>query len=150
MEGENVVYFVKAGEYIKIGLSKNFDRRITNIQSSLPCKAEIISAFYYNKIIDMELAEHYWHTLFAQYHQIGEWFWYKPIVNFLYSSPEEQLKYIERRRKEVEVFEEDEFLGFDSDSLFGDGEQTTFFEEYATEEQISRIKREVYHYDTFE
>ena len=95
------VYFVKAGDYVKIGMTEKDspDKRLNSLETDC-CNPPTLLGFisiegdlagYKARSVESDL-----HELFADYHYHGEWFWFKPIVEFWYSDPQKQEAYIER------------------------------------------------------
>lgn len=63
------LYFIRCGEYVKIGSSDNVDRRLKDLQGSNPYTVKLIY-FGENEGCD----EEYWHSYFKDKHHHGEWF----------------------------------------------------------------------------
>jgi hypothetical protein len=61
------VYFISDGEFVKIGKSKNPDKRLREMQTGNPHKLELI--------LVMEIGEEWqYHDLFRSYNFTREWF----------------------------------------------------------------------------
>ena len=63
------LYFIRCGEYVKIGSSDNVIRRLKDLQGSNPYTVKLIY-FGENEGCD----EEYWHMYFKDKHHRGEWF----------------------------------------------------------------------------
>lgn len=79
------VYFVRVGDYIKIGCSHRWRRRITNIRTASPFEVEVLHVELNNVGHEKVL-----HRRFKALHHRGEWFHAK----------EPLLSYIEERSKQ--------------------------------------------------
>ena len=68
------VYFICDGEYVKIGVAKNIESRVKQLQTGnakklfvkckIPCKTSVAAYFLENEL----------HHLFSEYQLQGEWF----------------------------------------------------------------------------
>ena len=70
-ETSGYVYLLKGGEYYKIGLSKNADRRIEEISPKLPFETELICTITTEDMYELEA---FLHEMFADKRANGEWF----------------------------------------------------------------------------
>jgi len=61
------VYFIRVGEYVKIGTSKNIERRRRDIETNNPYKVTLLW-------VDKELYEEEWHIIFKHRLHRGEWY----------------------------------------------------------------------------
>jgi len=80
--GKNImayVYFIRAGIYTKIGVAKNIQRRIEQLQTGNPLELRLTcsiqmpnmkSAFYFERLLHDELMDQ---------HKHGEWFFIKEV-----------------------------------------------------------------------
>lgn len=68
------VYFVKAGEYLKIGIAKDICLRITSLQTGNPQKIKLCGAMSNLTKDDALLIERKLHKFFKGYRLYGEWF----------------------------------------------------------------------------
>lgn len=64
------LYFLVAGENVKIGVSTDVDIRIENLKTSMPCEFE---AYYIERKGFLEKTMHH---AFSDFHKKGEWFQY--------------------------------------------------------------------------
>ncbi len=63
------LYFIRCGEYIKIGCTENVEQRFKHLQNSNPNKIELIKV-----LIDKGYLESAYHALYKEYRIHGEWF----------------------------------------------------------------------------
>ena len=63
------IYFFRYGKYIKIGHSKNPEKRLSNIQTSNPKKVKLLWEFFGNIRFEYKIQR-----IFQKYHVRGEWF----------------------------------------------------------------------------
>lgn len=70
-KNQGYVYLLKAGDYYKIGRSKNFERRVKEIKLQLPFPVEQI---HVARVNDMVESEKKWHKRFKAKRANGEWF----------------------------------------------------------------------------
>ena len=63
------LYFIKCGEYVKIGVSENVERRFRDLESSNPSPLEII----YHGPGEAD-DEEFWHNVYKHRHHRGEWY----------------------------------------------------------------------------
>ena len=61
------VYFIRCGDYVKIGTSKNIQRRLKDLETGNPYPLELI-------YVEDSLMEEEWHVLFKHRHHRGEWY----------------------------------------------------------------------------
>lgn len=69
------VYFVRAGDYVKIGLAKDPEKRLVDLQVS---NAEYLDLVHI--IPGGRELESYYHEAFKHHHVRGEWFEYEPVM----------------------------------------------------------------------
>lgn len=69
----NLIYFIQAGQFIKIGLTSNaaLAKRLSSIQVGCPYEASIIFTQETSRPIE---DEKHLHNLFREFHYRGEWF----------------------------------------------------------------------------
>lgn len=65
------VYLLKTGEFYKIGMTKNVQKRITTLQTATPHKIELLAYKESDNACDDEKTAH---KLFKDYRVSGEWF----------------------------------------------------------------------------
>lgn len=85
------VYFIQVGDDgpIKIGLAKNIDRRLAELQSASPYELFVIGFVRTRTPLD---TEQYFHCLFREHRIRGEWFEpAREILNFIAQSVDEVL-----------------------------------------------------------
>lgn len=63
-------YFIRCGDYLKVGSSKNPERRLKDMLTSNPYDLELLRVDYIN-------GEKYWHDKLKSCHHRGEWYVYK-------------------------------------------------------------------------
>lgn len=91
----SAVYFMKCGDYIKIGYSKDDVKgRRSSMQTGSPHRIRLIATVPCVSDGHARTVEGRFHTLFRDYQQSGEWFWYRPIERYLHIRPEDRLLYI--------------------------------------------------------
>ena len=64
-----MIYFVRSGQYIKIGISEAPRRRIASMQTGNPEEIEVLAIIEGGAALEAEL-----HRRFAAFHRRGEWF----------------------------------------------------------------------------
>ena len=147
-EGKFQVYFLKQSDYIKIGVTQSIGKRMRHYETHSPHTVEQIATFTYDNKFRMQEAERWFHSLFWRYHHRGEWFWYKPIINWLYSTEEEKIWFVFKRIMENDKLDiyDDSFCiiwphcGY---KFWGDVDQGLFInDDYATDEQRKRFLQE--------
>jgi hypothetical protein len=67
---KSIVYFIKTGNFIKIGKTNNLFCRIRSIRVDNPYKIELLGYIENNEHTEKEL-----HWKFREYHKKGEWFY---------------------------------------------------------------------------
>ena len=63
------VYFVRSGDFIKIGFASNLDTRKRELQCGNPTEIELLATLPGPRSLEKRL-----HSLFAQHREGGEWF----------------------------------------------------------------------------
>ena len=63
------VYFIRCGEYVKIGYSINPLQRLTDLQTGMPYRLEILASEW-----GTPADEKFYHTKFKHLRHVGEWF----------------------------------------------------------------------------
>tara|TARA_R110000803_G_C11802403_1_gene299605 strand:+ start:99 stop:548 length:450 start_codon:yes stop_codon:yes gene_type:complete len=61
------VYFIRGGDYVKIGASVNPKERLKQLQVGNPMELELVN-------VDKKENEEWWHKVFAHRHHRGEWY----------------------------------------------------------------------------
>lgn len=74
------VYFISNGEFVKIGVSENVERRMYSLQSASPRKLEILATVPVKNTNCAYELEKELHSIYAKYHIYGEWY---EILSFL-------------------------------------------------------------------
>jgi len=69
-----VVYFIRAGEYVKIGIAKDIKSRIAALQTGQPVKIEFCGAIRNITIEQARRYERKLHEFFKNLRAEGEWF----------------------------------------------------------------------------
>lgn len=64
-----MLYFIRSGQYVKIGISEAPHRRIASIQTSNPDELEVLAVVEGGAALEAEM-----HRRFAALHYRGEWF----------------------------------------------------------------------------
>lgn len=156
VEKENVVYFIKQSDYIKIGVSSNIRNRMNHYKTHSPYGFEEIAHFAYSSKSEMQNAEKWFHSLFWHYHHRGEWFWYKPIINWLYSTDEERMWLIFKRvtlNEKLDIYDDSfRYFWLNCGYEFWRGDETIseslhIIPTYCTDEQLERFEREDKEYE---
>jgi hypothetical protein len=81
--GSMVIYFVRVGEFVKIGQTRNLALRVRSLQSSNPHPVEVLAVVY--GTLDTELCLH---DVFSEHHARGEWYHEKgTLAEFLKGAP---------------------------------------------------------------
>jgi len=65
----SVVYFIKAGNVVKIGIAANADKRLRELQTANPHRLELLGTITGGRSKEMELHERFHHLRLS-----GEWF----------------------------------------------------------------------------
>ena len=74
-----MVYFIKQNDYLKIGYTNNFNKRLNQLQVSSPVKLEVLGI-----IKGTKEDESNYHKMFSKFHSNGEWFSYnEELINFI-------------------------------------------------------------------
>ena len=68
-KGQDDLYFIRQGDYVKIGVTGDIDRRLKDLQSSNPNPLELLY-----RGIGEGSDEQMWHDVFEHRHHRGEWF----------------------------------------------------------------------------
>ena len=71
----SVVYFIRDGEFVKIGYSDNPKRRMSDLQMANPRKLEFLGSFPGGEADEQRL-----HMVFEQFHIRNEWFFYSDAI----------------------------------------------------------------------
>jgi hypothetical protein len=79
-KGPASVYFIRAGELIKIGRAKNTERRIKTLQCAAPEKLELIYEARYETAAEAIQQEQSFHKAFKDARVRGEWFMETPAI----------------------------------------------------------------------
>ena len=75
-----MIYFIRSGDWVKIGRSNNPEKRLQELQTSNPIKLHIM--------FRMDAPNHYEaliHEHLREYRGVREWFEFKPVKAFLQS-----------------------------------------------------------------
>lgn len=72
---KNRIYFIRSGDFIKIGFSKNTDYRMRHLQIANPHPLELVIEIEGDKMI-----ENYLHLILKREHHRGEWFHFNETV----------------------------------------------------------------------
>lgn len=64
-----LVYFLRAGDFVKIGYTNNLDRRMTDLRTGMPLPIELIGVRIASRLVEGEL-----HRRFEHLRTFGEWF----------------------------------------------------------------------------
>lgn len=97
---DTFVYFMHAGQFVKIGLSNDVKRRRQQIQGSNPEKVKLLLAMRGNTYY-----EEAWHAVFHEYHVRGEWFEFGPRIK---RAIDKGLDYIKHMHARGEYLDYDE------------------------------------------
>ncbi len=76
--GDTFVYFARAGDSIKIGISNNVAQRLRDIQTTCPEKVHLIGVIVGNRKLEGIL-----HRRFKEHHIRGEWFRLEILADLL-------------------------------------------------------------------
>ncbi len=101
------IYFVKSGDYVKIGNSSNIKERLTDLQTGNPEPLELLYSYPINnkrhKPTNIEDAHHY---KFRKHHHCNEWFHLsneiKNYIEKIKVNPRCRIKYTGRTFKKRE------------------------------------------------
>lgn len=69
-------YFIKCGDYVKVGSSRNPARRLKDLQSDNPYPLSLMW-------VDIVNDENYWHTKLQSCHHHGEWYHYHKVCEIV-------------------------------------------------------------------
>ena len=75
-----MVYFVKSGDFMKIGYTKNVSKRIAQLSTGSPQKLELMGIVFGGVDTEKE-----YHTIFSSLHHKKEWFRYDGILKAFFS-----------------------------------------------------------------
>jgi len=76
-QAENLpCYFIRCGDYVKIGSSEDPVRRLKDMLSSNPYELVLLH-------IDYEKGEKYWHDKFKWCHYRGEWYYFSGVCEIV-------------------------------------------------------------------
>ena len=106
------VYFISCGNfYIKIGMTKHLQRRLSSIQTGMPFDLKVVGLIEVaNRTVAKEV-EDYLHELFNEYRKRGEWFDFRPVYDWILQSgfkDRPRQKVINHRRRKYESFKKKE------------------------------------------
>jgi hypothetical protein len=74
-----LIYFIRAGETVKIGYTMNVAKRMAGLQSCNPETLELLAAFHGGQADERSV-----HRIFASLHLRGEWFRYdKAVIEYI-------------------------------------------------------------------
>jgi len=80
VDGPTSVYFIRAGDMLKIGVAKNTARRISALQQGAPVKLELVLEVQYESCSQARERERAIHADLRDHHARGEWFYETPAV----------------------------------------------------------------------
>jgi hypothetical protein len=69
-------YFIRCGEYVKVGCSKDPERRVKDIETNNPYPIELL-------FIDYQMGEKYWHDKLWDCIHRGEWYHYEKVCEIV-------------------------------------------------------------------
>jgi hypothetical protein len=76
-QAENLpCYFIKCGDYVKVGSSKEPERRLKNMRTNNPYPLELL-------LVDHKNNEKYWHTRLQKCLYYGEWYYYGDVCEIV-------------------------------------------------------------------
>jgi hypothetical protein len=75
LRGANMIYFIRSGQYVKIGVASNPWERLAKFQTATPERLELLAIARGGY-----KAEQKYHRLFTDFHVRGEWFNYGPAI----------------------------------------------------------------------
>jgi hypothetical protein len=81
IDGPTSVYFIRAGDLVKVGIAKNTARRMAAIQSGAPAKLELLHEERYGSCAEARAKERAFQSDLWDYHVHGEWFHETPAVS---------------------------------------------------------------------
>lgn len=68
------VYFLRCGDFVKIGYSSNLDKRVSAIQVGAPLPLAKLGVIRADTPMEARQLEELWHWRFGALHVHGEWF----------------------------------------------------------------------------
>ncbi len=83
------IYFIRSGDYVKVGFSRNVATRLTTIRRSgggaeYPADIDLGSAYIYGVVPGAPFGERLIHAVLAPHRACGEWFhWNEPVRDHL-------------------------------------------------------------------
>lgn len=81
-----MIYFVKQGDYVKIGYTNTFKRRLNQLQTSSPVKLEVLALIKGDKSDEKNF-----HDAFKHINTNGEWFLYNDEIERFVDSLDKDL-----------------------------------------------------------
>lgn len=69
----SVVYFIRRGAFLKIGIASNVSKRLSSLQTGQPDKMELLGTIPGGRDVEQKL-----HARFVSLHHRGEWFFFGP------------------------------------------------------------------------
>lgn len=76
-QAENLpCYFIRCGDYIKVGSSKNPERRLKDMETNNPYSLQLL-------FIDYQNGEKFWHDKLKDCHHRGEWYHYGDVCEIV-------------------------------------------------------------------
>ena len=81
-----MIYFVKQGDYVKIGYTNTFKRRLNQLQTSSPVKLEVLALIKGDKSDEKNF-----HDAFKHINANGEWFLYNDEIERFVDSLDKDL-----------------------------------------------------------
>ena len=86
------VYIIKADTFVKIGYSKNPEKRLKEMQTGSPHDLKLIAKFPYETKESAAAKEKEFHLLFSAWHHRGEWFYSRCMQTAFNMRPEEETR----------------------------------------------------------
>lgn len=82
-------YMIRANQHIKIGYSKDIDRRINHMQTGNAYKLEVIAKFVFETESVAREFEQNLHRRYKRFHFRGEWFFADPVLAWMKEKDEQ-------------------------------------------------------------
>lgn len=98
------VYLISNGEYIKIGVAKNVEARLKDLQVANAKELQLICSFPLKNEKEAFKLEQFLHTEYEAYHIRGEWF---NILNYIHVQEFKDYPYNAENIREMKPREED-------------------------------------------